>query len=193
MADRRSRVWSWLLAGCTGRRSLFWRWRSVRNDWRAIQSCPPEAPTQLQRPDTPELREDRLPGPWVAEPCVRVACPAESRASDLGADVGHPAGEGPADKLEVSEEGVSSMSPRTTSRTRLKAPGWAYASYSNCIPPPDSDLESSCLRGFPLGVLGSVPGGTTSTRSGFRPACRRSRNPPLVGWCVQVIHRRAFT
>jgi len=23
--------------------------------------------------------------------------------------------------------------------------------------------------------------------------CRRSRNPPLVGWCVQVVHRRAFT
>lgn len=24
-------------------------------------------------------------------------------------------------------------------------------------------------------------------------ACRRSSNPPLVGWCVQLIHRRAFT
>jgi putative transposase len=23
--------------------------------------------------------------------------------------------------------------------------------------------------------------------------CRRSSNPPLWGWCVQVIHRRAFT
>ncbi len=23
--------------------------------------------------------------------------------------------------------------------------------------------------------------------------CRRSSNPPLAGWCVQVIHRRAFT
>lgn len=25
------------------------------------------------------------------------------------------------------------------------------------------------------------------------PLCRRSSNPPRGGWCVQVIHRRAFT
>jgi hypothetical protein len=56
-------------------------------------------------------------------------------------------------------------------------------------------LESWCARNRPEMALNGIDElqHATAGKSNETVICRRSSNPPLWGWCVQVIHRRAFT